>query len=147
MAKVLQTGSIFPNPELDTSDVTTLVNTAIAAHALAERAIQTIAVGGAAQTLNVNSYACFELTLTADCTLTLTDPTPTDGLFSFVLYTIEGNGGGWDIVLPGTVLFDGGNQPAPATAVTTITKYVFTCRRVGGISTWDVTMAADGLAV
>lgn len=143
MAKSLQSGNIFPNPEQDAGDVTA----AISAYDLSTRAIQTIGTSGAAQTLNINTYACFELTLTADCTLTLTDPTATDGIFTFVLYTIEGNGGGWDIVLPGTVLFDSGAQPVVDTTLGVISKYVFTCRRVSSVSIWDVTLSADGLAV
>lgn len=122
------------------------ITAALAAYDLSTRAIQTIAAGGAAQTLDVNVYACVNLTLTADCTLTLTDPAD-NGVFAFVLYTTQGNGGGWDIILPGAVLFDSGTQPAPTLTLGTITKYVLTARRVLGVTTWDCLLAGDGLAV
>lgn len=118
----------------------------LAAALAADRTINTVAASGAAQTLDVNSYAAIELTLTDNCTLTLTDPAA-DGLYAFVLYTIQGGAGGFSIVLPGTVLFEGGTQPSPATTAGTIVKYVFTARVSGGVTTWDVTMSADGLAV
>jgi hypothetical protein len=86
--------------------------------------LQTIAVAGAAQTLDLSAYDAFDLTLTANCTLTFTNP-PTSGVDRVWAFVIrQGGSGSYTITWPAAVSWpasDGTPTATPPALFTVVT--------------------------
>lgn len=79
----------------------------ITAANLAATAMQTIAASGAAQTLDLTGRSGFDLTLTAACVLTFSNPLAAGYLSAFILVVRQGGAGGYAITWPGSVKWEG----------------------------------------
>ena len=105
--------------------------------------IQTINVGGAAQTLDPNVYAAFLLTLTAAITLTITAPTA-PGQHTITVYTIQDITGTWVVTWPASVDWDNNTPPSPTLTAGTRSLYILTTLD-GGVH-WTGSMVGTALA-
>lgn len=63
---------------------------------------------GAAKTIDWEVCQKHKITLTADCTLTFSDP---DGVSNFVFRVIQDAVGGWNLTWPANVKWPGGSAP------------------------------------
>lgn len=107
--------------------------------------LSVVSNAGAAQTLDYSEYAAFHLTLTADCTLTIPEPDE-DGIYSFLLFTLQANGGGHGIILPAGTKYDIGLQPIPGTADTYLALYSIIILRIAGVTTRIMFLVGDSIS-
>lgn len=101
--------------------------------------VHTVAASGAAQTIDCSIANIFDLTLTATCTLTITNPPPVEG--SIVLILRQGGSGSYTVTWPGSVSWQnpatgasGGSAPTLWTAVGAMDVVVLTT--LDGGTTW-----------
>lgn len=83
----------------------------------------TVAATGATETVDVSVARTYDLTLTADCTLTLTGAVNDEAWFVTLFLRQDGTGG-WDVTWPGSVEWASGSAPVidpTAAAVTVVT--------------------------
>lgn len=112
-----------PNGSLDVAGTLATVNL-IPSRGGAPQLTQTIAAAGASQTLDLSLYNTFDITLTANCTLTFSNP-PDSGLDAhWTLILRQGGTGSYTVTWPGTVAWQdptdgttGGPAPTLWTAV------------------------------
>lgn len=159
MTQSLVNGPIYPDPYQDAADVSAVlpvsaseaeVKAGVDATKFVTPAtlnslndIQTIDISGAAQTLDPNVYAAFLITLTADCTFTITAPTA-PGQHTMTIYTIQDGTGTWDIVWPAEV--DWANNTPPTPTLTAGTRSLYILTTLDGGTHWTGTMVGTELA-
>jgi hypothetical protein len=127
--------AILYGPDLtegDTPGETLLTNSTGERHVL----ISSVAAG-ATETLDLGAANTFDLTLTANCTLTLTNPpaTGTEGRWTIVLR--QGGSGSYTVTWPGTVVWRDTDGTATATPPTLATA-------VGAVDTIDIRTVDGG---
>jgi hypothetical protein len=90
-------------------------------------AVTTIAAGGAAQTLAWPAYGSntYDITLTANLTLTLGTPTIAAGQKQSVNVVIRNPTGGYTVTFPTGVKWNNGTAPTVVTTAGTILNYSF----------------------
>ena len=90
-----------------------MLSSAPARHAMAAPSCDTVAVSGAAQTIPEPGTAFYnDITLTADCTLTL--PATTAGKMIMFVFRQDGTGS-WEVTWPANTIVPGGTlQPTAA---------------------------------
>jgi hypothetical protein len=96
-------------------------------------ALVTVAATGATETVDVSVARTYDLTLTADCTLTLTGAVAGEAWFVTLLLRQDGTGG-WDVTWPGSVEWATGGAPTIDPAVNALT--VVTLGSVDGGTVW-----------
>lgn len=95
--------------------------------------ISTVAAAGSTETIDPATANIHDITLTADCTVTLTAPNSGVGCGLTLLLRQDGTGG-WEVTWPGSVEWGGGS--APVLSVTPGDVDVVTLATVDGGTTW-----------
>lgn len=99
-----------------------------------DTSLNTVAASGSTETIDVSVARTHDITLTADCTLTLTGAVTAEAWFLTLMLRQDGTGG-WDVTWPGSVEWpDTGTAPtltATAGALDVVTLFT-----VDGGTTW-----------
>jgi len=93
----------------------------------------TVAATGATETIDVSTARTWDLTLTADCTFTLTGAVTGEAWWVTLLIRQDGTGG-WDVTWPGSVTWPTGGAPTIDPAINALT--VVTLGTVDGGTVW-----------
>lgn len=101
----------------------------------------TVAATGATETVDVSAARTYDLTLDADCTITLTGAITGEAHYVTIIARQDGTGG-WDITWPASVAWPGGVDPVPDTTASTAT--VYTLFTLDGGTSWFGFMSGDG---
>ena len=114
----------------------------LAVIAEAENQVDVIPVSGATQTLDVDAYAAFEVTLTAGCTFTFGAPLEDFEVFELVL--IQDGVGGHAVVWPGSVEWTIGAPPVLGVGIGNKSILIFST--IDGGTTWFGNLVGDAIA-
>lgn len=106
-----------------------------------DTSLVTVAATGAAETVDVSVARTYDLTLDADCTLTLSGAVTAEAHFVTIIARQDGFGG-WDLTWPGSVAWPGGVTPVPDTTASTAT--VYTLFTLDGGTAWFGFMSGAG---
>lgn len=79
-----------------------------------DTSLVTVSAAGATETIDVSVARTYDVTLTADCTLTLTGAVTAEAWFVTILLRQDGTGG-WVVTWPGSVVWAGGSAPTLST--------------------------------
>jgi hypothetical protein len=93
----------------------------------------TVAAAGATETIDVSTARTWDVTLSANCVLTLTGAAVAEAWWAVLMLRQDGTGG-WSVTWPGSVVWPGGTEPVidPDPAALT----VVTLGSVDGGTTW-----------
>jgi hypothetical protein len=99
---------VVPNGMLGTSGTTATV---------ADQ-LSTVAASGAAQTLDLRAYSTFDITLTANCTLTYSNPPPSGDPTGWTLILRQGGTGSYSVTWPAAQKWQAANGTMTGSAPT-----------------------------
>lgn len=102
---------------LNTTNTNVSANTTAISGKQAAHTLGTIAASGAAQTLDFAVNDSFQVTLTANCTFTLSNPVVGN---TYVIVLVQDATGSRTVTWPGTVKFQGGTAPTLTTTANAI---------------------------
>jgi hypothetical protein len=105
--------------------------------------LRTIAVSGSSFTLNLNTGSTFEITLTANCTLSLSN-VPASTAVRITLLIHQDGTGSRTVTWPTTTKWPGGTPPTLSTAASAIDKVTLTTTNGG--TTWYGQLDGKGFA-
>ncbi len=103
--------------------------------------VSTVSDAGATEDLNISSYGVFDMTLTANCTLSFSNPAPTGKLTSFLLIIRQNASGGYTLTYPASVIWDNGASPTLTTTASKISVLSFFTPDAG--TTWFGSLISD----
>lgn len=103
--------------------------------------VSTNATSGAAATLNIENGNVFDLTLTANCTLTFSNPSATGKACSFTLYLRQDATGSRTVTWPASVKWPGGTAPTLTTTASRTDLLMFST--LDGGTKWTGLVAAQ----
>jgi hypothetical protein len=89
---------------------------------------------GTTHTIDITTGNVHQLTLTANCTLTFSNPSPTGKACSFTLIVTQDGTGSRTLTYPGSVLWAGGSAPTLTTTASAVDILTFLTTDAG--TTW-----------
>jgi len=99
-----------------------------------DEAYNNIGNSGASFDVDLDDGNLQEVTLTADCTMTFSNPASSGRVSGFTLIIKQDGTGGWTPTFPASVLWAGGTGPTVSSGVSAIDVFVFYTHDAG--TTW-----------
>lgn len=87
--------------------------------------VVTEAASGSTETIDLEAGNVKDLTLSADCTLTFSNPPASGRAGSFTLIVRQDGTGGWELTYPASVVWAGGTEPTLSSAISAVDILTF----------------------